>query len=738
MGKKKRMIFGVISAESDNIEQRQILSGIIEQAQKFNIDTAVFSNIYNPNEPNAEVSCENMVYNLILSEETDALILIAESIVNDDLKQAIKDYLMKRRNVPVVIIGTYIPDFDLPGFRFINTSDENDIFDITNHLIEEHGFTDIDLLTGYEFLEASVLRVNGYRKSLEKHGVSYNREKVHFGDFWNTSGSTLAEKYINGELQMPQAVICTNDYMAYGMLDKFSEHGVRVPEDITVVGYEYIYQRIYHLPLLTTYQRSRRSLGIEAVKILYAKITENEDIVFNAPKGEIIAGDSCPCGKCNTYLSEEMADAREKKRFDHLNMYSQMEHRLTECSTIDDFIEVCGKFHFLVRDAHDIVLCLMENWYDPSVENKGDIMTCRSVVPWNADIPEMKCNKYQFSEIFSPQKSAAAYYFTPLFFSNRFFGYLVLRYSSPDAYDAVFRYWIKSVSNALELLRMKNDIKYLLQCQNLSRSRDSLTGMLNEYGFETEVKLALEKADAGERVIMIAVRTGLFSGGSGFDETSDKANTAIELSDAVKSLVNGEGEFCGRLNANTFAIACVGDYSEEYLGALSDKMTVLIANAALYKKKYGINSFVYASAEREVSVCDFYEMLEEINNSIEEQIDVITDKQLLPNYESYARLRRDMYATPQEIYTTQEVCDEFQLSYGYFRSVYREYFGISYHQDCIVSRISLAKYLLITTTLNLSSIAAECGYIDDKYFMHQFRSATGYTPNKYRVMHKNI
>jgi DNA-binding LacI/PurR family transcriptional regulator len=91
----------------------------------------------------------------------------------------------------------------------------------TKDVVEKHGFKEIDIITGYDFIEASNLRVNGYRKSLEKHGIEYDEKRVHYGNFWMNSGEELAERYHSGELPLPQAIVCANDYMAYGLIDKF-------------------------------------------------------------------------------------------------------------------------------------------------------------------------------------------------------------------------------------------------------------------------------------------------------------------------------------------------------------------------------------------------------------------------------------------------------------------------------------------------------------------------------------
>ena len=85
----------------------------------------------------------------------------------------------------------------LPDFHFINTSDRQDIEEITDHLIEVHWFTDIHILSGYDFIDASVKRVEGYRESLEKHGIPFDENKAFFGDFWFNSGRLQAERLLS-------------------------------------------------------------------------------------------------------------------------------------------------------------------------------------------------------------------------------------------------------------------------------------------------------------------------------------------------------------------------------------------------------------------------------------------------------------------------------------------------------------------------------------------------------------
>ena len=103
--------------------------------------------------------------------------------------------------------------------------------------------------------------------------------------------SDPANPAVKGELKLPQAVVCANDYMAYGLIDKFDELGIKEPDDVTVVGYEFVGDRFMHQPLLTTYKRNRESIGEDAANMVYSRLKKRE-FLFSPPRGEMICGTS--------------------------------------------------------------------------------------------------------------------------------------------------------------------------------------------------------------------------------------------------------------------------------------------------------------------------------------------------------------------------------------------------------------------------------------------------------------
>ena len=174
----------VIGAEVNNIEQRQILSGIIEEAQRKNADITVISNLYNHLEQDRADCADNRIYELITDIKSDAFIILSESFVNPVIRRKIHDLLIKRSDIPVIMVGTALPEFEPELFPCISTSDKKDMEAVIDRLIEENGFTRISLLTGPLSLGPSQSRTDGYRSSLEKHGIPYDESVVYEGDFW--------------------------------------------------------------------------------------------------------------------------------------------------------------------------------------------------------------------------------------------------------------------------------------------------------------------------------------------------------------------------------------------------------------------------------------------------------------------------------------------------------------------------------------------------------------------------
>ncbi|MBP0989122.1 MAG: substrate-binding domain-containing protein, partial [Oscillospiraceae bacterium] len=702
-------------------EQRQILSGIISQAQKRGAQILTLSNLYNPLEPEHTDCTDNRIYDLLCSDVFDALILLTESVVNPALRRKLNHMLQKKPSVPVVLIGAPVPEFDAEQFLYLNTSDENDFEAITDHLIEDCGFRNITMLTGPLSIAVSHSRVNGYRRSLEKHGFPYDESQILEGDFWYHSGEQLAQKSLSAERPEPEALICANDYMAFGLLDTFSASGTDITAHFAVIGYEYIAERTLHTPLLTTFQRNRSALGAAAVDLLMQRRHGEPDPPFSSPQGKLIGGQTVRSS--GLQLHDELRNARILQHYAEWNLKSEMESRLTECGTIEAFVEIMGEFLHLVRNAGDIILCLFEDWYRQN-DSESQELICRHISTW-ADRTPFFVEKMQLPALIRRYEYPAAY-LNQVFFKDRLLGYCIVYYDHPDTYDDTYRSWLKTVSNCLEFMRLKGDVRYLLQCRKLSPSYDSMTGVFSADGMRDAMQQMLN-AQQPDTVTAVAVR--LLYPQDALSSTEHAKETVTNLTAAVSVMkrFHGKGSIIGRISKYEFLLlfpSCEDD------ALLADAIkTEILSDADFRRNADTVQLFLCC---RSTDHFNFSQIMQSTTSLLEDAEKQYQHAMQLPHFQKLEHLHKRLIRQPQNACSLENAAEALHLNPNHFNRIYRRFFGISFHRDCIQARLLPAKHLLLTTDDTAVRIAERCGYTDSKYFTRQFSAETGYTPIQYR------
>lgn len=129
----------------------------------------------------------------------------------------------------------------------------------THHLITQ-GHRRIATITGEIWMEAAQDRLKGYRRALATADIPFEQELVFEGD-WSTSAGYEATRKILALTERPTAIFCQNDRMAVGCYQALKEAGLKIPEDMSVVGYddEEIARHLH--PQLTTSVLPHRAMG---------------------------------------------------------------------------------------------------------------------------------------------------------------------------------------------------------------------------------------------------------------------------------------------------------------------------------------------------------------------------------------------------------------------------------------------------------------------------------------------
>ncbi|AOF93641.1 LacI family DNA-binding transcriptional regulator [Sinorhizobium sp. RAC02] len=169
-------------------------------------------------------------------------------------------------SVPLVLLNCYTSDNRFPA---VVPDEMTGGRTATTSLIKK-GHTRIATIVGESFMEAAQDRLAGYRTALAEAGLNYDDALVAEGNWTPTSGFEATQKLLSLR-EPPTAIFCQNDKMAMGCFMAIGEAGLRIPQDISVVGYDDDELSRHLRPQLTTLELPHRPMGAWAIEELAKK-----------------------------------------------------------------------------------------------------------------------------------------------------------------------------------------------------------------------------------------------------------------------------------------------------------------------------------------------------------------------------------------------------------------------------------------------------------------------------------
>lgn len=140
---------------------------------------------------------------------------------------------LKKEGYRFCLINNYVEN---SGINYVDADNVKGSYETVKYLISL-GHGNIAFLNGPMYYTNSIDRLKGYKKALEECNIPFNRELLFEGNYGRKSGYYAAKKIISVK-NPPSAVFVSNDRMAAGLLQGLLENGVKVPDDISIVGYD--------------------------------------------------------------------------------------------------------------------------------------------------------------------------------------------------------------------------------------------------------------------------------------------------------------------------------------------------------------------------------------------------------------------------------------------------------------------------------------------------------------------
>ncbi len=204
----------------------------------------------------------------LLGRGCDALILDVEAVSDQYLIE------LSQGTTPIVLINRYI---DAISDRCIYLNNELGGYLATRHVLEL-GHRQVAYVSGPKRKHDANERLEGHKKALAEFGVKFDPALCVEGDYKEDGGVLAMQQLLQSGVQF-SAVVCANDQMVSGAIAVCLEQGLRVPEDLSFVGYDNIPFARYISPKLTTVNNPIHEMGKMAALWLLRHIYKNDQIV---------------------------------------------------------------------------------------------------------------------------------------------------------------------------------------------------------------------------------------------------------------------------------------------------------------------------------------------------------------------------------------------------------------------------------------------------------------------------
>jgi LacI family transcriptional regulator len=251
-----------------------------------------------------ELAAQNRDYNLLVSSvdvddhdhtrrvfalarKSDGLILHDQVLDPDQLERL-------SRQVPVVTLAGVAT----PTTSNVGGDNQGSMRELARHLVREHGYHTLAYLGGHPDSPDNLARQAAFSAEVAAAGGTFVDGPLWQGNYCAAGGARVIDRLIasDGASQLPRAIACANDQTALGVVYALMQHGLDVPRDVAVTGFDDIPVARHLRPQLTTVRQPIQELGATAFEVLHSMINDAghapRDIVLPT---RLVPRESCGC-----------------------------------------------------------------------------------------------------------------------------------------------------------------------------------------------------------------------------------------------------------------------------------------------------------------------------------------------------------------------------------------------------------------------------------------------------------
>ena len=459
-------------------------------AEHENVSVCVFD-CFGKDLDNEADKSEYIIYDLPDLSQFDGILIQGNQIVLERARKELEEKV-RQAGIPAVTI-----DCPIDGCVLVGIDNRQAQYDITEHLISCHGARRMVYLAGPldNGCPEANQRLDGFLSACSDYGIPKDLVEVVLCTWRTTDGMDLARRWLREELPLPDAFVCANDEMALGILEVLGEHGIRIPGDVRITGFDNVSSAELSIPRLSTVKRDNEKLDYFALDRLIACIDGREERTWIPFEHSLVCSESCGCEESSrtAYIRDRyFHQTRFLKNF-HA-MQEAMAEQLLEVDNLIELMEVVEK-NRAIFGCDNVYLCINDYYFDNFDKNQwkhdsssfGDsivLAVCgRDEIQTNAGLPFIRVPARDLLPESLIRKERFLVFY-PLHYKSYCIGYLAMDGISEAAKVNLHKSLFNFLEIAFENVRKKSLLRQFNQILDNLYIHDSLTGLYNRFGLE--------------------------------------------------------------------------------------------------------------------------------------------------------------------------------------------------------------------------------------------------------------
>ncbi len=208
------------------------------------------------------------ILRLYYERKVDGLIIFTPDLSDPQLS------VISKEEIPCVIIGDRTDHLKI---SYVDSDNEDGFYDMTTTLIKK-GHTKIAFVKGPQSNRNAEDRYKGFVKAIKNNGLDIDNNYLFNGRFDSDSGIAAMQHFLKLKM-FPSAILCANDFMAFGVMSEAAKNKIHIPDDLSVAGFDGVHIVNFTNPPLSTMRQPILKMGKKAAEILLRMI-KNEKYSF--------------------------------------------------------------------------------------------------------------------------------------------------------------------------------------------------------------------------------------------------------------------------------------------------------------------------------------------------------------------------------------------------------------------------------------------------------------------------